>query len=240
MNTIFTNIKDKLTIVIPSKNEGRTLYDCIYNISYQYNVAGTRVIIADISDDALSLDFIRRIKIDFKYSLDIEVIKGGYPAYGRYQGGKMVTTPYVLFLDADVFLTDRNVLMNTLSKTKHLTSVTFSTDHGFNWIYKIFTFTQRIMKFFGSSFAIGGFQLFKTDAYRYAGEYVPEQVFAEDYYISNKIWSPLYTIHKTNGVYTSARRFKNKGLFYMISLMIKCWFNRNNPNFYLKSHGYWN
>ena len=237
---MFTNIKDNLTIVIPSKNEGRTLYDCIYNISGQYNIAGTKVIIADISDDALSLDFIRRIKIDFKYSLDIEVIKGGYPAYGRYQGGKMVTTPYVLFLDADVFLTDRNVLMNTLSKTKHLTSVTFSTDHGFNWIYKIFTFTQRIMKFFGSSFAIGGFQLFKTDVYRYAGEYVPEQVFAEDYYISNKIWSPLYTIHKTNGVYTSARRFKNKGLFYMISLMIKCWFNRNNPNFYLKSHGYWN
>lgn len=235
-----TDIKDNLTIVIPSKNEGRTLYDCIYNISHQYNIAGTRVIIADISDDALSLDFIRRIKIDFKYSLNIEVIKGGYPAYGRYQGGKMVTTPYVLFLDADVFLTDRNILMNTLPKTKHLTSVTFSTDHGFNWIYKIFTFTQRIMKFFGSSFAIGGFQLFKTDAYRYAGEYNPDHVFAEDYYISNKIWPPLYTIHKTNGVYTSARRFKNKGLFYMISLMIKCWFNRNNPNFYLKSHGYWN
>ena len=237
---MFTNIKDNLTIVIPSKNEGRILYDCIYNISSQYNVAGTKIIIADISDDNISLDFIKRIKTDFKYSLNIEVIEGGYPAYGRYMGAKNVTTPYVLFLDADIFLTDKNVLTDTLNKTKHLTSVTFSTDKGFNWIYKLFTLTQKIMKVFGSSFAIGGFQLFRTEIYRYAGEYNPDQIFAEDYYISNKIHPGFYTIHKTNGVYTSARRFKNKGLFYMLSLMIKCWFNRNNKEFYLKSHNYWN
>ncbi len=239
MNTMFTNIKDRLTIVIPSKNESRTLYDCVYNISRQRGIAGTRVIIADISDNVTSLEFLKKITIDFKYCLNIEVIKGGYPAYGRYAGGRMVETDYVLFLDADILLHDTNIIFDTLAKTKQLTTVTLSTDHGYNWIYTIFTFVQRVMKYFGSSFAIGGFQLFNTEVYRRAGEYVPEQVFAEDYYISNKVWAPLFTIHKTNGAYTSARRFKNKGLFYMISLMIKCWFNRNNPDFYLKSHGYW-
>jgi hypothetical protein len=139
-----------------------------------------------------------------------------------------------------VFLYNKNVIYDVVKNTKHLSTVTFSTDKGYNWIYKVFTFSQRVMKLFGSSFAIGGFQLFKTEAYRYAGEYNPDQVFAEDYYISNKIQSSLFSIHNIDGVYTSARRFKNKGLFYMLSLMLKCWVNRNNPNFYLKSHGDWN
>jgi hypothetical protein len=84
---MFTNIKDRLTIVIPSKNESRTLYDCVYNISRQRGIAGTRVIIADISDNVTSLEFLKKITIDFRYCLNIEVIKGGYPAYGRYAGG---------------------------------------------------------------------------------------------------------------------------------------------------------
>jgi len=198
-----------------------------------------KVIIADCSDDEESLDIIKQIQIDFKYSLNIEVIPGGYPAYGRYMGAKLVTTPYVLFLDADVFLYNNMVLYQMVHNTKQLSTVKFQTDHGYNWIYSVFTFIQRFMKLLGSSFAIGGFQLFKTEAYRYAGEYNPDQVFAEDYFISNKIWAPLFTIHNIKGVYTSARRFKNKGLLYMITLMLKCWANRNNPKFYLKSHNYW-
>ncbi len=227
-------------MIIPSKNEKDNLYLTLSYLSSQVLGHGMRVIIADCSDDEESLDIIKQIKVDFKYSLDIEFIPGGYPAYGRYMGAKLVKTPYVLFLDADVFLHNNSILHQIVHDTKQLSTVSFSTDPGYNWIYKIFTLSQRIMKLFGSSFAIGGFQLFKTEAYRYAGEYKPDQVFAEDYYISNKIWSKLFTIHNTHGVYTSARRFKNKGLFYMVSLMLKCWVNRNNPDFYLKSHGYWN
>ena len=228
-----------MTIIIPSKNEGNNLYHTISSISSQIMGQGLRVIIADISDEQKSLDIISQIQIDFKYSLNIEVIKGGYPAYGRYMGAKLATTPYILFLDADIILFDKRVLQNTLSKTDNLTTVTFITDYGYNWIYKLFTSTQRLMKYFGSSFAIGGFQLFNTEIYKKVGEYNPKHVFAEDYYVSNKIFSSTFTIHKTKGVYTSARRFVNKGLFYMIILMLKCWFNRNNEEFYLKSHGYW-
>jgi glycosyltransferase involved in cell wall biosynthesis len=235
-----TPLKNLVTIVIPSKNEGTNLYTTVSYISLQHRIAGVKVIIADCSHDEQSLKIVKKVKSHFKYSLNVEVIPGGYPAYGRYHGAKLVETPYVLFLDADVFLYNKNVIYDVVKNTKHLSTVTFSTDKGYNWIYKVFTFSQRVMKLFGSSFAIGGFQLFKTEAYRYAGEYNPDQVFAEDYYISNKIQSSLFSIHNIDGVYTSARRFKNKGLFYMLSLMLKCWVNRNNPNFYLKSHGYWN
>lgn len=237
MNSQF--LKGNLTVVIPSKNEGITLYECVSHLSKQKGIEGTRVIIADISDELESLKYIHKLRTDFRYSLDIEVIKGGYPAYGRYAGGRLVKTPYVLFLDADIMIKDNSLIETVLKETKQLSTVTLVTDKGYNWIYNIFNITQRIMKFFGSSFAIGGFQLFRTDVYRHTGEYVPEHKFAEDYYVSNKIWSPLFYIHKTNGVYTSSRRFKNKGVFYMITLMIKCWFNRNNPEFYKKSHNYW-
>ncbi len=237
MNT--QSLSNQITIVIPSKNESRTLYDCVYNISKQKGIEGTRIIISDISDDKESIHYIERLQIDFRYSLNIEVIEGGYPAKGRYNGGNMVTTPYVLFLDADVLLHDSTVITDTLNKTKHLTTVNFVTDYGFNWIYKMFFLTQKLMRYFGSSFAIGGFQLFRTDIYRNTGGYDPSHIFAEDYYVSNKVWSKLFTLHKTNGVYTSSRRFKNKGLFYMVFLMVKCWMNRNNPDFYKKSHGYW-
>lgn len=233
-------LKDKITIVIPSKNESRTLYDCVYNISKQKGISKTRVIIADISDKEESLQWVKRTQLDFEYNLNIEVIEGGYPAYGRYIGGNMVTTPYVLFLDADVMIYDKTIILDTLNKTKHLTTVNFTTDHGFNWIYSMFFLLQKLMKLFGSSFAVGGFQLFRTDVYRYTGGYNPTHMFAEDYYVSNKIWSKLFTLHRTNGVYTSSRRFKNKGIFHMIFLMMKCWLNRNDPEFYKKSHGYWN
>ncbi len=38
------------------------------------------------------------------------VIDGGLPAVGRNAGAKLATTPYVLFLDADVTFTHRHAI----------------------------------------------------------------------------------------------------------------------------------
>ena len=235
-----TPLRNLLTIVIPSKNEGMNLYHTVSSIASQYQIEGIRVIIADCSDQFGSIHILNEAISNFKHKLNIELIEGGYPAYGRYVGAKLVETPYILFLDADIILIDRKVLYDTVHKTTHLTSVQFHTDPGYNWIYKIFYTIQKMMKFFGSSFAIGGFQLFRTDIYNYTGGYNPKHMFAEDYYVSNKIHSQFFTLHNTKGVYTSSRRFRKKGLFYMVTLMFKCWLNRNNETFYMKSHGYWN
>ena len=108
MNT--QSLSNQLTIVIPSKNEGRILYDCIYNISKQSNIAGIKIIIADVSNEEESLWCLWKLQSDFKYSLNIEVIEGGYPAQGRLNGSKLVSTSYVLFMDADIFLTNPTIL----------------------------------------------------------------------------------------------------------------------------------
>lgn len=237
MNT--QSLSNRLTIVIPSKNENRTLYDCIYNISRQNYISGVRIIIADVSDEEKSLQYIRRLQIDFKYSLNIEVIEGGFPSQGRLYGSNLVTTPYMLFLDSDIFLTNPNILIECMEYRKDLVTVPFHTDKPYRWVFRIFDMFQSLSSLLGTPFAVGGFQLWNTEAYWKTGGYNPEELFAEDYSISQKVMSKNFKVHKVWGTYTSPRRFQTKGVIWMFKIMIKSYFNRNNPEFFKRSHGYW-
>ena len=237
MNT--QSLSNQLTIVIPSKNESRTLYDCIYNLSKQSNIAGTKIIIADVSDKEESLWCLWKLQSDFKYSLNIEVIEGGYPAQGRLNGSKLVSTPYVLFLDADIFLTNPTILTECLQYNKDLITVPFTTDKPYKWVFRMFDMFQSLSSFLGTPFAVGGFQLWKTETYWELGGYNPEELFAEDYSISQKVKSKNFKVVNIKGTYTSSRRFKSKGILWMFYIMIKSYLNRNNPEFFKKSHGYW-
>lgn len=167
-------LKDRLTIVIPSKNEGITLYNSIMYLSHQNNIDGVRVIIADKSDDAQSLTFITRIKKDFGNKLKITVIEGGYPAEGRLNGSKLVTTPYMLFLDADVVLMNRNILEECMKYNKDLITVPFYTDYPYRWVFRMFDMFQKVSTLLGTPFAVGGFQLWNTETYWELGGYNPE------------------------------------------------------------------
>ena len=231
-------MKEKLTIVIPSKNERDTIYECVSFIAKQSGIAGTKVIIADVSDDEYSLKWLSFIERDYKYSLDIEIIKGVFPAKGRLEGSKLVKTPYVLFLDADIMLQNKFILSECLAYDSDLVTVPFQTEKGFNWIFRLFDIQQRMSNWLGTPFAIGGFQLWKTESYWKSGGYDETHLFAEDYWVSQKVDKMI--IHNTNGVWTSARRFKNKGFFYMFWISIKCYFNRNNSEFFKHHHNYWN
>ena len=226
-----------LTIVIPCKNERDNIYECIGFIAKQVGFTGTRVIIADTSDEEDSLDFLQYTKNNYRYSLNIELIKGGFPAKARLEGSKLVTTPYILFLDADIMLQDKFLLGECLAYNTDLVTVPFQTEKGFNWIFRLFDIQQQLSNLLGTPFAIGGFQLWKTEAYWKTGGYDETHLFAEDYWVSQK--AEKMVIHKTKGVWTSARRFKNKGFFYMFLLSIKCYINRNNTEFFKHHHQYW-
>jgi len=233
------SLSKRLTIVIPSKNESRTLYDCVYNISKQSHIIGVRIIIADISDNKESLQYIERLKVDFKHMLNIEVIKGGYPSEGRLNGSNLVTTPYMLFLDADIFLTNPNIIEKCLSYRKDLVTVPFTTDKPYRWVFRVFDMFQTLSYYMGTPFAVGGFQLWNSGAYWSIGGYNPEELFAEDYSISQKVSPKQFKVVNIKGAYTSSRRFKNKGVLWMFKIMIKSYLNRKNPEFFKKSHGYW-
>ena len=237
MNT--QSLSNQLTIVIPSKNENRTLYDCIYNISKQTNIEGIKIIIADVSDEEESIWYLWKLQSDFKYSLNIEVIKGGYPSQGRLNGSKLVTTPYMLFLDPDVFLTNKDIIVECMKYKKDLITVPFFTDKPYGWVFRLFDMFQSISSLLGTPFAVGGFQLWNTKTYWEVGGYDPQELFAEDYSLSKNVRSKNFKVIDIKGTYTSARRFKSKGVLWMFNIMIKSYLNRNNSEFFKKSHGYW-
>jgi glycosyltransferase involved in cell wall biosynthesis len=230
-------MKELLTIVIPCKNENKNIYECIGFIAKQVECTGTKVIIADTSDTAESLEWLYKVKLHFRNQLDIRIIQGGFPAKARLEGSKLVETPYILFLDADIMLQDKFILGECLSYNTDLVTVPFQTEKEFNWIFRLFDIQQRISNWIGTPFAVGGFQLWKTEAYWKTGGYNETHLFAEDYWVSQR--ADKMKIHDTKGVWTSARRFKNKGFFYMFLLSIKCYINRNNNSFFQKHHDYW-
>jgi glycosyltransferase involved in cell wall biosynthesis len=73
-------MKEKLTIVIPSKNESDILYDCLQFLYNQTDIDGVRVIVADVSDDPYSVGILYKARSNFKDKLKIEVIKGATKA----------------------------------------------------------------------------------------------------------------------------------------------------------------
>ncbi len=232
-------ISTKLTVVIPCKNEGNTIYACLLAISNQVNSQDLSIIIADSSDNQESLDILAKCKSDFS-NLNIQIIKGGFPAKARLEGSKLVKTEYLLFLDADIMLTDQETLTQAIvycCANSHidLLTIPFYTDPKWNWVFRAFEFFQKI----GPTFAIGGFQLWKTSAYWRVGGYDPSEIFAEDYSISSKVKRSNFKMLRSRFAYTSPRRFENKGIFYMFRLMILSYFNRNNPEFFKKHHNYW-
>lgn len=233
-------LKDLLTIVIPCKNEGTNILDCLAAINEQKYIDGVTVVVADSSD------VYPVFPQEVKSRLDVRIVYGGYPAEARAAGAFWVSTPYVLFLDADMFLLKNTLLielMNRYYKRYDLITVPFTTDHDFDWCYRVFDIFQFIgHRFAKQPFAIGGFQLFRTDAYFAIGGYNLRQRFAEDYFISMKIAPEKFIVHKDGRnrfVYTSPRRLKNKGIWYMVKVMFFTFLNRKNPKWFEKSHGYW-
>lgn len=232
-----------MTIVIPSKNEGIGLWECVYHLSKQRGVDGTRVIIADSSDEAHSADVLSRLPKLFEPTLKIETVRGGMPAKARLEGSKLATTELILFLDADMMLTGENTIAKTveeIDRGKDLVTTTVRTDPPYNPVYQAFYLCQLVSQhLLKSPFAIGGYQLWRTDAYWKTGGYDPKELFAEDYSVSRKVNPKRFKAKRLRGVYTSARRFRKKGVLWMAKVMVKSYLHRNDPGFFRRHHGYW-
>lgn len=174
--------------------------------------------------------------------MPIRIVKGGLPSVARNNGAKHIKTPYVLFLDADIYLKDSSIITKCLATAiggnYNLITCKFRTLNGdYNWVFRLFDIIQKVSSKF-TPFAIGGFMLFKTEAFRAAGGFDEEAKIAEDYLLSAKIEPSKFKIVNRE-VYTSSRRFENKGVWYMIKLMLASWWNKNNPEWFREDHNYW-
>jgi glycosyltransferase involved in cell wall biosynthesis len=228
-------VNTQLTIVIPCKNEGKGIIDVIKLILEQIDC---KIIVADSSDDEGSVLLLR--KYSSIYS-NIQIVEGGLPSTARNNGAKLVTTPYILFIDADTYIFNPFLIQSCLNvaikKNYDLVTCKFKTDKTYNWVYRIFDIIQWFTSF-TRPFSLGGFMLFKTETFNKLGGFNKEDKVAEDYRLSSKIKPKKFKI--VNGyVYTPSRRFDKKGVWYMIKLMWKSWINRNNDKFFKHDQNYW-
>lgn len=231
-------MKDKLTIVIPCKNEKEVLIETLDLLKHQTRIENVKIIIADNSiDNTINLlEFYNTFA-----KLNLQVVKGGIPAIARNNGAKLVKTPYILFIDADTQVYEIDTISKCLEicikENYDLVTCKFKTDKKYNFVYRVF----EILQWYSSKtkpFALGGFMLFKTKTFNTLGGFNEEDKIAEDYHLSSKIKPNRFKI--TNYfVYTPSRRFNKKGVWYMIKLAWKSWINRNNDEFFKQDFNYW-
>ena len=233
------SLNNLLTIVIPCKNEREVISKTLDLLNYQTNIRGVKVIVCDSSDD----DYTKLLLFNKpEYNFELKITDGGLPAIARNNGFKLVSTPYVLFMDADIFLLDSEVLNKTVLKIQNedldLVSVRFRTTNGdYNYVYKVFDVLQKLSMFI-SPFCLGGFMLTKTSKFIEIGGFDEEVKIAEDYVYSKQIKRNKFKI-QDGLIYTLPRRFHNKGLWYMTKLMIGSVLNTNNKEYFKDSKSYW-
>ena len=105
---------DKITIVVPCKNEEMYIHHLLDALRNQ-DIGDTKVIIADCSTDNT-----RQVIKDNIGLLNVEIIEGGPVSTAKNNGAKLVTTPYILFIDADVRFFKDTVIKDAVDKIESM------------------------------------------------------------------------------------------------------------------------
>jgi hypothetical protein len=120
-----------------------------------------------------------------------------------------------------------------------LATTKFKTTNGkYNFVFRFFDFVQKLTKGI-SPFCLGGFMLIKRSEFNKIGGFDESVMVAEDYLLSKQIEGNKFFIDNKT-LFTPPRRFSNKGIWFMLKLMIRSYFNRNNKEFFSNFKSYWN
>ena len=234
-------LSDTITIVVPCKNEEDYIHHLLDSLRSQ-NIGDTRIIIADCSTDNT-----RHVIKDNSTSLNIEIIEGGPVSIAKNNGAKLVTTPYILFIDADVRFFKNNVISDAVNKIESmnldlvgLNIKCYDKDPRAMLGFTIFNTINHTLKFF-SPFAVGAFMLTRRDKFEEYGGFPEKFATSEDYFLSRKYSPKKFRIVKHHFGQDS-RRFKKMGYLGMAKYLVKNFVNRNNKQYWDKLDGskYWN
>ncbi|RZU43397.1 glycosyltransferase [Edaphobacter modestus] len=232
----------ELTVVIPAKNEASMLPRLLDSLARQdyEGMAKTRVIVAD----AGSTDGTVEVALSFGDRLQVEVIEGGLPSVGRNAGARLATTPYVLFLDADVELPEPTLLRRALWRMRrrklHLATTSIGCREGNFFddaLYAGNNFMQHIGSFL-KPFATGMFMLFDREAFWALGGFNERALFAEDYLLSKGVARTRFRIVRGK-ILTTNRRFQKLGHGRMVWMFFKTMLHSWNDKYFLRDQGYW-
>ena len=232
---------DKITIVVPCKNEENYIHHLLDALRNQ-DIGDTRVIIADCSTDAT-----RQVIKDNSIGLNVEIVDGGPVSIAKNNGARLVTTPYILFIDADVRFFKNTVIQDSVNKMElknlHLIGLNikcYDKDIRAKIGFTAFNLINHTLKFF-SPFAVGAFMLTRKDKFEEYGGFPENFSTSEDYFLSRKYSPKKFRIIKHHFGQDS-RRFRKMGYMGMAKYLTKNFINRNNKAYWdsLDSSKYWN
>jgi len=236
-----TTISDKITIVVPCKNEENYIAHLLTHLRRQ-SIGNTRIIIADCSTDGT-----REVIEIMKGHLNVEIIQGGPVSMAKNNGARLVTNPYILFIDADVRFFKDTVIQDAVAAMESndldligLNIRCYDRDVRAKIGFAAFNMTNKILKHF-SPFAVGAFMLTRRDRFEQFGGFPEHCVTSEDYFLS-KQYSPKKFKIVRHYFGQDSRRFKKMGYFGMARYLVKNFVNRNNAAYWhkLDHNRYWN
>jgi len=227
-----------LTIVIPCKNEGITINQTLSLLNFQNGINGVKVIVADSSDDETTYHLENRNRDYF----NLDIIQGGLPSKARNKGAERATTPFILFMDADMMILDTNLLQECMDiimneRLDLLTTKVRTTNGKYNYVFRTFDLIQGITRYI-TPFCLGGFMLIRKSTFITLNGFDEDAKVAEDYLLSKQIRTNKFKVYRKT-IFTLPRRFENKGLWYMTKLMIQSFTNRNNKGYFSNHNSYW-
>jgi glycosyltransferase involved in cell wall biosynthesis len=227
-----------LTIVIPCKNEGITINQTLSLLNFQNGINGVKVIVADSSDDETTYHLENRNRDYF----NLDIIQGGLPSKARNKGAERATTPFILFMDADMMILDTNLLQECMNiimneRLDLLTTKVRTTNGKYNYVFRTFDLIQGITRYI-TPFCLGGFMLLRKSTFKSLNGFDEEAKVAEDYLLSKQIKTNKFKVYRKT-IFTLPRRFENKGLWYMTKLMVLSFLNRNNKGYFSNHNSYW-
>lgn len=233
-------LSDKITIVVPCKNEEDYISHLLDALREQ-RIGDTRVIIADCSTDRT-----RQVIHDNSADLNVEIIDGGPVSIAKNNGARLVTTPYILFIDADVRFFKSTVIQDAVEtiESKNLDLVglnikCYDNDMRAKIGFTAFNLINHTLKYF-SPFAVGAFMLTRREQFEEFGGFPEQFATSEDYFLSRKYSPRKFKIVK-HQFGQDSRRFKKMGYFGMGKYLIKNFINRNNKAYWdsLDGSKYW-
>ncbi len=235
------NLSEKITIVVPCKNEENYIAHLLMHLRQQ-SIGNTRIIIADCSTDNT-----REVIQIMKGELNVEVIDGGPVSIAKNNGAKLVTTPYILFIDSDVRFFKDTVIQDAVIELENnsldligLNAKCYDKNILASIGFSIFNIINNVLKYF-SPFAVGAFMLTRKDKFEEYGGFPEKFSTSEDFFLS-RMYSPKKFKILNHYFGQDSRRFKKMGYFGMAMYLIKNFINRNNKEYWdkLDSSKYWN
>jgi glycosyltransferase involved in cell wall biosynthesis len=235
------NLSEKITIVVPCKNEENYIGHLLQHLSQQAGIGKTRIIIADASTDNTRYKIHRN-----KGELNVEIIEGGPVSIAKNNGAKLVTTPYILFIDSDVRFFSNTVIFDCVERLENdnldligLYAKCYDNDIRAKIGFSIFNVINRIMKRW-VPFAVGAFFLTRRDKFEELGCFPAKYETSEDFFLSKKYDAKKFAL--VNHYFgQDSRRFQKMGYLGMAWYLIKNFWNRNNEKYWnsIDYSNYW-